>query len=140
VDRKIPLPLVLVLVLLAIAVARTPRDFAPTPDSTSPIAVDKLAVAIIEETSERSKLPAEQFAALMSGDVRQYIQSQGGELRLIDKDDKADQAPTWVQEALKLPRTGLPWLVIGSPKTGFSGPLPLSLAETVAEIKKHGGA
>ena len=45
----------------------------------------------------------------------------------------------WFSDAMKSPRASLPWIVIGSPKGGYAGPLPANEAATLDLLKKYGG-
>lgn len=43
------------------------------------------------------------------------------------------------EEAVALSSKTLPWIVISTGKTGYEGPLPKTVAETLALLKKYGG-
>lgn len=117
----------------------------PTP---APIPSTGLRVFIFEETADRDKLQPGQREALLSaapGSVRDYAQTHcvkingQPEFRLIDKDQDLSKDSEAVQIAGKLPRTSLPWLVVSNGKSGYSGPLPATAAESLAILKKYGG-
>jgi hypothetical protein len=61
------------------------------------------------------------------------------EFRIWDKDvDAAADAKHW-QDALKRPRASTPWLIVSDGKSGYEGPLPANVDETLALLKKFGG-
>lgn len=117
------------------------------PGPLPPIPVAGFRTLIVYETSELSKLPAKQAAILYAKSIRDYLQSKAvmgpdgktKEWRMYDKDvDVSAESKIW-QDAMKLPRTQVPWIVISDGKTGFSGPLPADVTSTLALLKKFGG-
>ncbi len=52
--------------------------------------------------------------------------------------DASQESQLW-QDALKRKRGALPWLVISNGKSGFEGPLPATVDETLTLLKKYGG-
>ena len=117
----------------------------PSP-GPSPIPLTGLRVLILEETADRAKLEPAQAAILTSTEVRSYLNSKcakgaGGspEFRVFDVDaDIALQDQHW-KDAVKRPRTSLPWLLISDGKQGFEGPLPADVSSTMELLKKYGG-
>ena len=102
---------------------------------------------IVYETSELSKLPKEQLTVLTSSDVRNYlyikcikgVDGKTAEWRVWDKDvDLAGESQLW-RDAMKRPRTGLPWLLISDGQKGYEGLLPKTINETLDLFKKFGG-
>lgn len=59
-------------------------------DDGEQIDVDRLAVLIVEETANRDQLSVGQLAALQSPTVRDMVKAKGGEIRVLDADDKTD--------------------------------------------------
>lgn len=118
----------------------------PTP-SPAPIPVDGFRVLIVYESSELSKMPAAQQSILYSKPVRDYLNAKcvmgpdgkTKEWRIYDKDVATDaESKTW-QDAMKRPRQSIPWLIVSDGKTGYEGPLPGSVDEAMAILKKWGG-
>ena len=114
-----------------------------TPDPPAPIPGEGFRVLIVEEaTEERSKLPASQQLIFTAKAIRDYAKEHcvTDGFRILDDDaDMSREASVW-QEAMKAPRASLPWLLVTNGKTGFSGPLPLTVDDTLAILKKYGGA
>lgn len=109
------------------------------PEPVNPIPSEKLRVLCIWESAKT--LPAAQTGVLNSTIWKADVAALGGDERVFDKDtDLAGPgiAPFWNQ-AIKRARTGLPWVVMSSPKGFYEGPLPATVAEMQALIKKVGG-
>lgn len=126
-----------------------PPDPPPGPGpgpSPAPIPFSGLRVLILEETSQRQTLPTSQVAILTSVEIREWLNTHcakgaagSPEYRVFDVDaDVSLQAQHW-KDALKRPRTGLPWILISDGKSGYEGPLPKTIAETLDLLKKYGG-
>lgn len=130
-------------------------DGPPTPDPVDPVDPDdptpdpdtldknKIKVMIIEESSVRSQLPIGQFAAIFSKDVRAKLneicsKTDGkADWRVVDKDsDLSADANVW-QQAMKLPRSSLPWLHISDGTKGVSMPVPTSEEEMLAILNRY---
>lgn len=120
----------------------------PTP-SVQPIAGDGFRALIIEDEKLRSKLPKEQLSILESKVVRDYLKEKcakddsddGKAYRIWDKDvDVSGEHKSW-QDAFKRPVKSYPWLILsdGTKKTGYEGPLPKTIEETLNLMKKYGG-
>lgn len=118
----------------------------PTPPA--PIPVDGLHVLIVEDRANRVKLPKDQAAVITDVSIRQYLRSHcakdayadnGSGYRIWDdKDDPSEDGQVW-KAAMQRPRKSLPWIVISNGKTGYEGPLPGSVADTLSLLKKYGG-
>lgn len=120
----------------------TPTPEPPQPDAPIPLA--GFRVLIIEEITERDKLPVAQSSILYSKTVRDYLDAKTPlgpdgrtrEYRILDKDFVATEP--WAT-AMKRKRQSLPWLIISDGKTGYEGPLPPNVTEMMALLKKYGG-
>lgn len=115
------------------------------PPGPSPMPLMGLRVLILEETSQRSELPASQLSVLTSTEIRGYLNSKcvrasaGPEFRFFDVDtDLSPQEKHW-QDVVKRPRASLPWLIISTGTSGYEGPLPKTIPETLELLKKYGG-
>lgn len=121
-----------------------PEPTPPTPPA--PIPGDGFRVLFVIETADVSKLPKEQLTILTAKSIRDYLNAKcvkvgnQPEYRIWDKDiDVTHAGPIW-QQAMQRPRQSLPWLIISDGKTGYEGPLPKTVDETLALLKKYGGA
>jgi hypothetical protein len=140
----------------------------PAPDPVPPKPVDPpkpvvpsfritdkgFAVLIIEETGDRSRLPAQQLNAMMSADARSYIRThcvkgpdgKTPEFRMFDHDligaGIAHESTTW-QAALSrgcVDANGkFPWLIVSNSTDGVSVPFPANETDYLSILKKYGG-
>lgn len=93
------------------------------PAPPAPFPADGLHVLIVEETAERSRLPKEQLAIFTATDVRTWLDANA-KYRILDQHaPMVNDLKVW-QDAMKVPRQSLPWVVISTGQSGFSGPLP----------------
>lgn len=116
----------------------------PDPDPSpkdAPIAGDGLRVLIVHETSQ--PLSQSQFATIYGQQFRDYLRAKcakgadgSAEARIWDKDVDTKDAPKHWQDAMKRPRQSIPWLIVSNGKTGFEGPLPQTLDEALAIVKR----
>lgn len=130
--------------ILGDAPAPKPDDPKPQPDA-APIPANGLHVLITIETSDGAKLPAKQVAILTAGSIRDYLDAKCPKVngtpqyRIWDKDvDTRNESKLW-QDAFARKRGNLPWIVVSNGKTGFEGPLPGTVEETLALLKRFGG-
>jgi hypothetical protein len=119
----------------------------PDPPSPAPIPAAGFRVLIVYESADLPKLTAGQQAILYGKRLRDYLNAKcvvgadgkTREWRMWDADTATDgEAKHW-QEAMKRPRKSLPALIISDGKTGWEGPLPASVDETLALLRKFGG-
>lgn len=129
-----------------------PEPAPPTPvvepkvDPEPVIEPSPISVLIVEETADRG-LPANRAwePVLGSIQIRQYLDShcitKDGRptWRWLDQDADMSDADQFWQDAMKLPRTSLPWIAISNGKSGVSGPLPTSEDATLELLRKWGG-
>lgn len=117
------------------------------PQPPAPIQAAGFRTLIVYESADLGKLSKEQADVLASAELRTYLNAKCAtgadgkthEWRILDKDvPMKDESALW-QAAMKLPRTSLPWIVISTGTTGFSGPLPGTIADTMTLVKKFGG-
>lgn len=112
-------------------------SYAPVSPNPAPIPGQGLKVLIVEETSARKDLPPSQLAILTSTKLRGWLKEHNGELKTWDQDVDAKYADESWKSALSMPRESLPWIYISNGKSGFTGPLPKSVDETVALLEKY---
>jgi hypothetical protein len=108
----------------------------------APITDPGFRVLVVEETDDRSKLTRGQMEAMFSTDaesVKKYIESKGGTLRVLDKDDDTTMLDKPWAALMARPRKSLPWLEVANPPSGHEGALPAEESETLAIVKKAGG-
>lgn len=117
----------------------------PQPKVDPPIAGDGLKVLVVFAEDKQNNLPAGQQAILYGKEMRDFLNSKcvagpdgkTKEFRIWDKDtDATGESKQW-QDAFKRNRTEVPWLVISNGKTGFEGPLPKTVSETIELIKRY---
>lgn len=118
----------------------------PNPDDPKPpMPGEGFRVLIVLESRDLSGLPSSQVAALTAREVREYLNAKcvkdGGqaEWRIWDKDTDISRESDHWKEAMKRPRSTLPWLLISNGKEGYEGPMPKDTASLMAELKKIGG-
>lgn len=122
---------------------KPPDPPMPQPDP-APIPLDGFRVLFVAESS--SKLPPAQLAILTSATLRDYLNkkcvkgSDGrAEWRQWDKDTPIVKEDKHWSDAMARPRQSLPWIIISNGKTGYEGPLPATVAETMTLLRKYGG-
>lgn len=102
---------------------------------------------IIEDKKQLSTMPVEQLAIRTSAEVRAWLQkncaleSTGTRAyRIWDKNtDASNSQKVWQDTLTKYrQRLPLPWIVISNGVTGYDGPLPANIAETMKLLKKYG--
>lgn len=122
-------------------------DPKPDPDGVVPISGDGFRVLVVLESSDRAKLPSSQVTTLTAAEVVNYLNSKcvmgpdgkTREWRVWDKDVPTTAVAKHWADAMKRPRTSLPWVMISTGKTGYEGPLPATAAEFLTLLKKYGG-
>ena len=125
---------------IASAVKAGLTDIPPPPDVDPvdpPLPTTGLHVLILEETGDRNKLKPAQLSILTSTVVRQWFTDNHAEWRIWDKDVDAQFEPQVWKDALKLERGSLPWIIVANGKTGYSGPLPATVDETITLLNKY---
>lgn len=118
-----------------------PVDPTPAPaPGTSPFPADAgFKVLVVYEKDELAKLPQSQLAAITSADVRAYLTAKAGQDGYVFTDkDVSYSAKLWA-DAMKRERKSLPWIVVGNGKTGYEGPLPGNVDDTLKLLKTYGG-
>lgn len=106
---------------------------APTP---APIPVAGLHVLIVEETGDRSRVSPGQLSVLQTTQIAAAVKAAGGQFRQYDEDQPLAD-PVW-QAALSRPRAAVPWIVVSNgEKGGTEQPLPASIEETLALIRRY---
>lgn len=114
----------------------------------APIPGEGLRVLMVYQDSDTTKYPKEQMSILShGGGIREYLNSKcvkvgnTPEWRVWDVDvNVSNESPIW-QAAWKRERKETPWIIISNPAMGggYEGPLPKTIAETMALLKKFGG-
>lgn len=118
----------------------------PKPDvPPSPLDIDGFRVLLVYESGDVTKMTKDQEAILYSKSVRDYLNSKcvvgpdntTREWRIYDQDtDVKSEAKVW-QQAMGRPRKSVPWILISTGKTGYEGPLPANIADTLTLLKKY---
>jgi len=122
-----------------------PPPIPPKPqpdDPAKPAAPTKLYIVVVEETADAAA--ASRGALIFDAALAARTTSQGHHWRIVDKDviDKDGKPPADVARFLDASKGKvLPQLFLVNPDgdTLFSGPLPKTAADVLAQIKKVGG-
>jgi hypothetical protein len=129
-----------------------PTPPGPTPPQPPPQPVTGMRVLIVEETADRSKLPAAQLAVLFDRRVRDYLAAKTATETLPDGRtwkayriydphlDISGDLPHW-REMIARARAVTPWIVItdGAGTVVHEGPLPGTVEATLTVLKQYGG-
>jgi hypothetical protein len=134
--------LVAVLAILVMRVAGNDTPVPPRPDVVvtdgPPFKADRLSVLIVEQTEDIGRLPKSQAAILQANTtLRVWLQQAGADFRQLDADETGELLDDKWKAAMAVPRQSVPWIVIANQKTGFSGPLPKTVDETIALIEGY---
>lgn len=122
-------------------------DDPPIPPVDPPILGKENRVLVIYESSDLPKYPPAQTAVFAASSLREYLNKKcvkgpdgkTPEFRIWDKDVDTSNVSTVWQDAMKLQRQSLPWIIVSNGSTGFSGPLPTDVDSTVTLLKKYLG-
>lgn len=123
-----------------------PPDPPAPPPGPAPIPAPGFRVLFVLETADLARLPAGQRTIFTAAAVRDYLNARCARdangwpgWRVWDQHVNASAEAAHWQAALARPRKGLPWLVVSDGKTGWEGPLPATVEETLALLKGFGG-
>jgi hypothetical protein len=100
--------------------------------------VDGFNVLIVLEKKDQQTLKKEHVAIIFGEETETYIKSKNGGFAVLDKDNTAASLPKAWQDAMKRPRSTLPWVLISNGKTGYEGPLPTHEEEWKLLLRKYG--
>lgn len=126
-----------IVVGLSILLAGTKGCELPIIAPDAPISEPGLHVLILEETSDRSKLPAGQLDVLTSTKIRQAVDEAEGRLLILDVSSDLSLLDQLWQEAAAREHGDLPWWIVSNGKTGVEQPLPSSVEEALSTIQAH---
>lgn len=133
-------------ILLEGPVPPGPGPQPPSPVDPAPIPGIGFRVLMVFAKNELPKYPQSQVLVFSSGEVRSYLNARcvaGPDGKTKDwrtwdiTDDVSNEAKIW-QDAMKLV-TKTPWIIVSNGVSGFSGPLPATISETMILLKKYGG-
>ena len=125
-----------------------PPDPPKPPEPPAPIPLSGLRALIVYETSDIMNMPAQQALIITSTELQLYMNGKGAKdsdgktaaFRKLDKDTPlAATEQQWVKDAMKRPRQPGPWIIVSNGATGFEGPLPPTIGETLLLLRKYGG-
>lgn len=119
-------------------------DPPPTPDDNAPFPSDGLAVLIVYETGDASRLSSGHRAIIFGADARKFLDEttkteadgRTPAYRIFDKDVDISVIDNRWKAAMGVARESLPWVVVSNGRTGFSGPLPATVDEFKALVGK----
>jgi hypothetical protein len=122
---------------IAAAVKAGLTDLPPPVVVDPPIPVTTLHVLVVEEMDDRNKLPASQVGIFSSTELRKWLVENNAQWRMFDDDvDQTFLEQKW-KDAMARPRASLPWVTISNGRTGWEGPLPKTVAETISLMEKY---
>jgi hypothetical protein len=125
-------------------VPEPPKPTPPIPVTDGPFPLDGLRVLIVYESAKT--LPMGQNSVIYGKKVRDYLREKcikgpdgkTSDFRIYDQDlDVSGDGAHW-QKAMVRTRTTVPWIVIGGRTAWHEGPLPGSVEEALALLKKYG--
>jgi hypothetical protein len=121
---------------IAAAIKAGLTDIPPPPD-VEPLPVTSLHVLIVEEMDDRSTLPASQVDVFSNTDMRKWFVENNVQWRIFDEDQDMSQAEKKWQDAMSRPRESTPWIMISNGQSGYEGPLPKTVADTIKMMEKY---
>lgn len=126
-------PLLVALALVLVVALREPQAGIESPTTEA-----GLRVLIVEDVTDRVRLPAGQIEQLTSdadGSLIGYLRANAKEWALIDQADSVELASESIQQLAEYPREQSPWIVAGNGKRGYAGPLGETSGETIEKLK-----
>lgn len=121
-----------------------PPGPTPEPDRKTPIPGPGLKVMIVFENEQ--VLAESQNSIIYGQKMRAYLNENcvdGGDgkksFRIFDQNTPVIGDKQIWADAMKRPRSSVPWIVIGNEATGTEVPLPATVDETIKLIQKYGG-
>jgi hypothetical protein len=123
----------------------TPEPDPGPPPVPAPIPLPGLRILIVEESKERAKLPRAQRLIILGKPMRDYmdakcvreVETNQAGWWILDKDVDTSAMPKHWRDAMKRPRTSIPWLIVSNGRTGYEGPLPASVPDMLDLLKKY---
>lgn len=145
-NGKTTLKLIPIVVGTGPAPTPTPVPPGPTPTPVPPNP-EGFRVLILEETADRPSLPRSQLAVLMSQDIRTYLNAKDADCwRMLDDDLTSQHMTGWTQgwkdayaKAKELSNGRLPFIMVTNAMSGEAKPLPATVEETLALLRRFGG-
>lgn len=99
---------------------------------------------VVYDSTKLSTMPKDQQTVLFSTELRNWMNENcvkdangAAEWRIYPQVTNVTESDVVWQEAMKRPRTTVPWILISNGKTGFEGPLPGTLKDTADLLKKY---
>ena len=108
----------------------------PPPDVV-PLPVTGLHVLIIEEMDDRSGLPASQVSIFSSTKLWDWFAANNVQWRQFDYDADLSLVDQKWKDAMARPRQSTPWIIASNGTSGYEGPLPKSVDETITLLEKY---
>lgn len=140
----IPLPVPVPVPVVPVPDVPTPEP-SPSPEPEIVVAPN-LRILVVEDKRQRDNLPESQKQITKSTEIRRYILAKCQKerwgypaFRLFDHEDDPKRDHDYWRKMFSRPRTSLPWVVISNDKSTLSGPLPLTVEETLRILKQFGG-
>lgn len=102
-----------------------------------PAPLPERAVLIVEESSKRHELPLPQQEIMAGAKTRGYLDAHFPKWRIFDSDTDLSKVEALWQEAMKRPRTAIPWLIVSNGRTGHEGVLPADADSTIRLLERY---
>lgn len=123
-----------------------PKPVPPEPVPPAPIPAEGFRVLMVYERADLPKMPAKQVDILHSQQVADYLNKtcvlgpdgKMPEWRVWDQHAEPTTYPKLWQDVIKRERKSIPWIVISTGKTGYEGPLPATIEETLTLLRSYG--
>lgn len=124
---------------------KPPKPPDPPTPSTSPFPGEGLRVLVVYESADLTKYPQAQLSIMTGLKSTAFLNTKCAvgpdgktrEWRMYDKDvDTSRDFPVW-RDAMKRPRTSIPWLLVGNGKTGYEGPLSANTDDFITLVSKY---
>jgi len=109
------------------------------PGGEAYIDTDGFAVLVIEESSERHKLPVEQKNSIIGTAVPQFVAINGGKFRRVDPTETETLDDPWASAVDEFEDEGLPLIVISNtdPVGGYVGEYPENDAAAIELMEQY---
>lgn len=136
-------------VLAGVVVAMCLMKYGPDPHNLTaqrgPIEGKGLRVLILHETSQDSKLPADQTLIFDAKAIRDYLnencakeKSKNPAWRIFDPNhDTTKEAKFWQEVMNKVKDSPMPWCVVSNGRKGISRPLPKDVPAMKALLDEY---
>ena len=103
----------------------------------APIPVAGFHVLFVAESSTLPSLPQTQLTIFYSQEMRAWLDQNTTAWRYLDPNVVIPVCDEVWCPAMKRPRTSTPWIIVSNGVTGYEGPLPITVTETIKLIEQY---